>query len=163
MKKQVLTIVFAALLVALAQAQTIPQTTLGLRLGGNKGFNSEVSAQFEMGALNRLETDLGLRLADRYYGWSLFGTYQWVNDLGGEFQWFWGAGAGMGNWSNYPKYEADNDGGYFLAVAGHIGAEYLPASYPIQIGLDFRPRLGIFNVWESAISLDPALSIRYIF
>ncbi|MDB4297452.1 hypothetical protein N9901_01720 [Flavobacteriaceae bacterium] len=149
-------IVFSALS---AQAQEVSQT-LGLRLGDNDGLGYEISYQKPTGD-NRLQLDLGLRSSDNSDAYKLTGTYQWVKDLSSladGFQWFYGAGAGIGHVSiDVPGV----DGETFVNAAGTVGIEY-KFDFPLQLSLDARPEIGILN-GDSDLGLDLALGVRYVF
>jgi hypothetical protein len=121
-----------------------------------------------------LELDLGTRnqayrLNGYYYdsrAIKLEGLYQWVWQIDGGFNWYAGAGGGIGSYSNnvvnnYPT------SGTFLLVAGDIGIEYL-FDFPLQLSLDFRPEIGFGDYKYSNQNLntfgpDLALGIRYRF
>jgi hypothetical protein len=146
-----------------AQAQDIADNAIGLRLGDSDGFGAEISYQRALGDANRLEFDLGWRDGDRYNGFKLAGLYQWVMNLDGNFNWYVGAGGGLGSFS------IDNPGGKditdtFIFAAGDIGIEY-NFDIPLLISLDFRPEIGFGNELydNNDLDFDIALGIRYQF
>jgi hypothetical protein len=170
-------IVTAILLIGLgfsATAQEISKNAIGLRLGNNDGFGGEVSYQRRLSKNNRLELDLGMRNQTyRNSGYNyesravkLEALYQWIWQIDGGFNWYAGAGGGIGSYSNnvvnnYPT------SGTFLLVAGEIGIEYL-FDFPLQLSLDFRPEVGFGDYKYSNQNLntfgpDLALGIRYRF
>ena len=107
---------------------------------------------------NRLEVDLGWRSARDYDGFKLTGIYQWVWELDGDFNWYAGAGGGLGS------YGFDNsalDDETFVFVAGNVGIEYI-FDIPLLLSLDFRPELG-FGDFNDDLDFDIALGIRYRF
>lgn len=79
-----------------------------------------------------------------------------MNKLDGRFNWFIGAGAGVGS------YETPNNDGIFALVAGDVGIEY-NFDAPWVISLDVRPELGLTNDYSDDLDLDIALGIRYQF
>ncbi|MGK0253869.1 MAG: hypothetical protein ACI9OE_001349 [Mariniflexile sp.] len=146
-----------------ASAQDISENAIGLRLGDSNGVGAEISYQRALGGNNRLELDLGWRDGDNYNGFKLTGLYQWVFPLDGAFNWYVGAGGGVGSFS------FDNPGGKdisdtFIFAAGDIGIEY-GFDIPLQLALDFRPELGFGDdVYDNNdLDFDIALSIRYQF
>lgn len=158
----------ALMLIGLAwstQAQDISKNALGLRLGNNDGFGGEVSYQRGLSRSNRLELDLGFRNNNDVNAYKLVGLYQWVWDLDQGFNWYAGAGAGLGNWS-YNHAGVSNSGTFILAT-GDIGVEY-NFDIPLQLSLDFRPEFYLNNTGtnkfrENSFGPDIALGIRYRF
>ena len=139
-------------------AQDISENAIGLRLGDSDGFGAEISYQRALGEANRLEVDLGWRSARDYDGFKLTGIYQWVWELDGDFNWYAGAGGGLGS------YGFDNsalDDETFVFVAGNVGIEYV-FDIPLLLSLDFRPELG-FGDFNDDLDFDIALGIRYRF
>ncbi|RNL91418.1 hypothetical protein ED312_04390 [Sinomicrobium pectinilyticum] len=155
-------IVFLAVLfvgtMATSQAQEISPNALGLRLGDSKGFGAEISYQRALGANNRLELDLGWRDSDNVDAFKLTGLYQWVWNLEGNFNWYAGAGGGLGSYDNN---DIDDSGAFFF-IAGDVGIEY-DFDIPLILSLDFRPELGFTDEYRDGLDLDIALGIRYQF
>lgn len=143
-----------------AQAQDISKNALGLRIGDNDGLGTEISYQRGLGGNNRLELDLGWRSSNDVDGFKLAGLYQWVWNIEGGFNWYAGAGGGVGTWS-YENNGNKDSGSYFFA-AGDIGIEY-NFDFPLQLSLDFRPELYFNNddFIDDNFGPDIALGIRY--
>ena len=137
-------------------AQRISKNAIGLRIGDNDGFGGEISYQRHLGADNRLEFDLGWRNSNEVDAFKLVGLYQWVKPLDGNFNWYIGAGAGIGS------FDAGENDGTFLVLAGDIGIEY-NFDIPLLISLDMRPELGFNDNYSDDLDLDIALGIRYQF
>lgn len=147
-----------------SNAQEISNNALGLRLGDSDGFGAEISYQHALGSNNRLELDLGWRDGKNYDGFKLAGLYQWVFPLEGNFNWYVGAGGGLGSFSvNNPGGGDDFDDTFFF-LAGDIGIEY-NFDIPLLLSLDFRPELGFGNDLydNNDLDFDIALGIRYQF
>jgi|APLak6261673822_1056097.scaffolds.fasta_scaffold01127_5 opacity protein-like surface antigen len=164
MKKLILSAFMLLGLAFSAQAQDISKNALGLRLGDNDGFGGEISYQRGMGSNNRLEFDLGWRNSKDVDAFKLVGLYQWIWNIDGGFNWYAGAGAGVGSWS-YNK-NGFKDSGSFVLAAGDIGIEYNFQEAPIQLSLDFRPEFYLNNSGdnqfrENDFGPDIALGIRY--
>ncbi len=150
-------------LAALAlNAQDISDNALGLRLGDSDGFGAEISYQRALTDTNRLEVDLGWRSNSNVSGFKLTGLYQWVWHLDGNFNWYAGAGGGIGS------FDIDVPGGNetdtFIFAAGDIGIEY-NFDIPLILSLDFRPEIGFgnSNFNNNDLDFDIALGIRYQF
>lgn len=170
MKKLILSTFMLIGLAFSLNAQDISKNAIGLRLGDNDGFGGEVSYQRGLSKNNRLEFDLGWRDSKNYDALKLVGLYQWVWNIDGGFNWYAGAGAGIGSWhAKYYKYNNgiaqnyyyDEKGAFFL-LAGDIGIEY-NFDFPLQLSLDFRPEL-YFNSDDfrnDSFGPDIALGIRY--
>jgi hypothetical protein len=158
MKKLLL---FATILFGfIANAQNISENALGLRLGSNNGFGSEISYQRKLSSNNRLELDLGWRSSHSINATKLTGLYQWVWNIDQEFNWYAGFGGGLGSWNT--ANTVNKDSGTFLYVAGTIGIEY-NFDIPLQISLDLRPEIGGNGYYENNFGTDLALGIRYKF
>jgi hypothetical protein len=143
-------------------AQNISKNALGLRLGDSNGYGAEISYQHALGENNRLELDLGWRNGNDYNGFKLAGLYQWVYTLDGDFNWYVGAGGGLGSFDGKKALDGIND--TFFFAAGDIGIEY-NFDIPLMLSLDFRPELGFGNdnLNNNDLDFDIALGIRYQF
>lgn len=166
MKKLFFLTLFIVGSVFTTQAQEIADNAIGLRFGGGDGLGAEVSYQRALGASNnRLELDLGWRNDSNFDAFKLVGLYQWVWNIEAGFNWYAGAGGGIGNVSDNRRAELKGDAneGMFLLLAGDIGIEY-NFDIPLLISLDFRPELG-FNDYDvvNRFSPDVALGVRYQF
>jgi len=157
MKKFIFIMALVAGSLSFANGQ-IADHALGLRFAGSSGFGTEISYQHGLSSLNRLEFDLGFRNSNHYDGWGVSGTYQWVWNLQGDFNWYAGAGAKLGSWSNIST-SSSRESGMFLGAVGTIGVEYV---FPIglQLAIDARPEIGLINhgSW-----IDLGLAVRYQF
>lgn len=145
------------------QAQEISENAVGLRLGGGEGFGPEVTYQRFIWENNRIEADLGLRNKGDFSAVKLVGLYQWVWPLENGFNWYAGAGAGLGSVHD-SRGKKRHDDGVFALVAGNVGIEYNFEDVPLQLALDFRPEIALanYNVYSS-FGPDFGLSIRYRF
>ncbi|TRZ45298.1 hypothetical protein [Robertkochia solimangrovi] len=163
MKKLILFSVILLGFTAAGFAQTISKNALGLRLGDSDGFGAEISYQRGISSNNRLEFDLGWRDSNHYDAFKLTGLYQWLFPLDGNFNWYVGAGGGIGSYdydNDYNQLGVD-DSGTFVVAAGDIGIEY-NFNIPLLLSLDFRPELG-FGDFNDDLDFDIALGIRYQF
>lgn len=139
-----------------SQAQSIADHALGLRLGDNDGFGTEISYQHGLSENNRLELDLGWRSSNNVDSFKLTGLYQWVWNIDQGFNWYVGAGGGVG------AVDTEfTDSEFFALIAGDIGIEY-DFNIPLLLSLDFRPELG-FSDYHDDVDFDIALGIRYQF
>ncbi|WP_456437305.1 hypothetical protein [Psychroserpens sp.] len=167
MKKLILLTIALIGFAIVSNAQDIAENAIGLRLGDSDGFGAEISYQRAFSAFgdnNRIEANLGWRSGDNYDGFKLAGLYQWVWLLDGDFNWYTGAGAGIGSVSvnNAPK-GVDSSNTYVFA-AGNIGIEY-NFDIPLLLALDFRPEIGFGSddFDTNDVDFDIALSVRYKF
>lgn len=153
-------LLFTLCLTGFVNAQEISNHAIGLRLGDSDGMGAEVSYQKALGDSNRLEADLGWRSSKNVDAFKLTGLYQWVWNIDGGFNWYAGAGGGVGSWS-YNKHGFKDSGTFFFA-AGDVGIEY-NFDFPLLISLDVRPELGFTKEYRDDLDLDIALSARYQF
>jgi len=164
MKKLILSIIAVGCLLLTANAQEIADNAIGLRLGGNDGFETAISYQHALGENNRLEVDLGWKNSKKYDGFKLAGLYQWVWQLDGSFNWYAGVGGGIASYSWDSPFENGDDGEAFIFAAGDIGIEY-NFDIPLLISLDFRPEIGFGDDLydNNDLDFDIAFGIRYQF
>lgn len=161
MKKLIL-LTFCLLGFALnSQAQDFADNAIGLRLGNNNGVGTEISYQHALTDNNRLELDLGWSSRGNYDAFRLTGIYQWVWNIEDNFNWFAGAGAGVGSIDDNVN-DNEDDSGLFLSAVGNVGIEY-DFDFPLVVSLDFRPEIGIINAYDEDLGLDLALGLRYQF
>ncbi len=149
---------------SVVSAQRISDNALGLRLGNSDGFGAEISYQRSLGRFHRLEVNLGWRDSRDFDAFKLGGLYHWVRKLDGNFNWYYGAGGGLGNVDfDNDRFDGDEDG-LFLFAAGNIGIEY-NFDIPLLLSLDFRPEIGIlgYGGFDDNLDFDIALGIRYQF
>ncbi|MFD0861960.1 hypothetical protein ACFQ1M_07060 [Sungkyunkwania multivorans] len=163
MKKHILFLGIFFSAVAMMQAQNIAKNALGLRLGDNDGFGAEISYQRGLGDDNRLEFDLGWRDGNNFDAFKLAALYQWVWRIDGGFNWYAGAGGGIGN-VDFESPVPGIDGGSetFIFAAGDIGIEY-NFEIPLLISLDFRPEIIFNDAFDDDVDFDIALGLRYQF
>lgn len=141
-------------------AQNISENSIGLRLGSNDGFGTELSYQRKLSNTNRLEIDLGWRTSQNISATKLTGLYHWVWNLDGDFNWYAGIGGGLGSYRN--SNTLNNGSGTFFYAAGDIGIEY-NFEFPLQLSLDLRPELGGVGYYNNNYGSDIALGVRYNF
>ena len=95
-------LLLACLFTVTISAQEISDNALGLRLGDSDGFGAEISYQRLLSRYHRLELNLGWRDSREYDAFKVTGLYEWVRHIDGNFNWFYGAGAGFGSASFEP-------------------------------------------------------------
>ncbi|UOB17433.1 hypothetical protein [Abyssalbus ytuae] len=156
MKKIVLLCVMALAFAFTGFSQEISKNAIGLRIGDSDGLGAEVSYQRGIGGNNRLEFDLGWRNSDDVDAFKLAALYQWVMPIDGGFNWYVGAGGGIGS------FDAPGADGTFLFGAGDLGIEY-NFDIPLLISLDMRPELSFNDDYSDDLDLDIAIGIRYQF
>ncbi len=139
-----------------ALSQDISKNAIGLRIGDNNGIGTEVSYQRHLKNNNRIEANLGWRNSRNIDAFKLIGLYQWVKPIDGDFNWYYGAGAGIGT------FDTDQANGSFALIAGDIGVEY-NFDFPLLVSLDFRPELGFNDDFNNGLDFDIALGVRYQF
>ena len=146
-------------------AQDLSDHSIGLRLSDSDGFGAEISYQKSIGRYNRAEFNLGWRDSRDFDAFKLSGVYQWVHQIEGGFNWYYGAGGGVGSvdFESVPDEVEDNDG-VFVFVAGNLGVEY-DFDIPLLLSLDVRPEIGIlgYDGFDNGFLFDIALGIRYQF
>ncbi|MEM8846075.1 MAG: hypothetical protein AAGD17_03130 [Bacteroidota bacterium] len=145
-------------------SQSISEHAIGLRLGDSDGFGAEISYQKSIGRYNRAELNLGWRDSREFDAFKLTGVYQWVHQLDGNFNWYYGVGGGLGSVDFEPVPDGDDNDGLFVFAAGNLGVEY-DFDIPLLLSLDFRPEIGLlgYDGFDNSFDFDIALGIRYQF
>lgn len=133
------------------EAQQIADNAIGIRVGDNNGFGTEINYQRAISENNRLEFGLGWNSSSNANGFKLTGIYQWVWNIDGDFNWYAGAGGGVGS----------SKSNSFIFVAGDVGIEY-DFDIPLLISLDIRPEIGFGN-YRNDLGFDIGLGLRYQF
>lgn len=162
MKKLILSCIIFLGFITTAMAQDISPNAIGIRVGDNDGFGTEVNYQRNLGNARRLELGLGWRDASNFNAIRLTGLYQWVWNLDGNFNWYVGFGGAVGSFDFDDTFINDDSDEFFFNTAGVVGIEY-DFDFPILISLDFRPEIGIINDVDDDLEFDIALGIRYQF
>lgn len=164
MKKILICIVVTLGFLISANAQEISKNAIGLRLGDNDGFGTEVNYQRGLGDNNRLEIGAQLNGNKNVNVFKATGLYQWVWNIDGGFNWYAGVGGGLGlvNFDN-DNFTGNNgpEDETFLFAAGTVGIEY-NFDFPLLLSLDVRPEFG-FGDFRDDLGLDFALGVRYQF
>ena len=162
MKKPVLILVALIAFIFSAYAQRVSDNAIGLRLGDNDGFGTEINYQRGLSESSRLEFGLSWHGHDQFNSFKLVGLYQWVFPLDGNFNWYVGAGGGVGQINYDTDFPGDPDDETFLLAAGDIGIEY-NFNIPLMLSLDFRPEIGFSDYHDDDFDFDLGLGIRYQF
>ena len=157
MKKLLLSICLLTVGIFTTNAQDISENAIGIRFSENSGVGAEISYQRGLSDNNRLEIDLGIRGNSTYSAFKLTGLYEWVWQLEGDFNWYAGAGGGLGSW----KIKNTDSSDVFIFAAGVVGIEY-NFDFPLLVSLDFRPEIGFSDLYDG-INADFGLSARYTF
>ena len=145
MKKSFYTLVFCLFSFA-TFAQNMSENAIGVRFSENSGVGAEISYQRALSGSNRLEANLGIRSGTV----KLAGLYEWVWKLDGSFNWYVGAGGGLGNLNDSVS----------IFGAGVVGVEY-DFEIPLQLAFDFRPEL--YFSGGDGLDSDFGLAVRYQF
>ena len=159
MKRVTFLALFVLFTTASLTAQNLANHTLGLRLGDSDGFAAEISYQKSIGRYNRAELNLGWQDSREYDAFKLAGVYQWVQNIDGGFNWYYGVGGGIGSadFAPVPNTPDDNDG-TFVFAAGNLGIEY-DFDFPLLLSIDIRPELGLlgYSGFDNSFLFDFAL------
>ena len=121
---------------------------LGIRFGDVSGGKVAIDGIFGTGQFSRIHADVS-------FGDGVGIDVLWdflYRPLGGEaFNWYAGVG---------PYIQIADP--FWFGVAGEIGLEYLFATVPIALGIDWRPSLSIIESTEFHVG-GFGLNVRYVF
>ena len=144
--------------------------SLGFRTGSGQVSGAEISYQYKLNSLNRIQIDLGLRSREGVDAFKISGLYQWVAnlpELGKGFNWHYGFGAGLG-FISYDRgiFLTEDYRPTLISLDGMVGLEYSfkeVADIPLQAGIDVKPSVQLFSNYFDLIGVDLALSLRWQF
>jgi len=139
-------------------AQVMSPNAIGIRLGDNDGFGSEISYQRLLDSKTRLELDLGWRNNSNYNALKLTGIHQWVSPIVKRLNWYVGAGASAGFYDD----NGNTNNQLFISANGNLGIEY-NFKIPLLLSFDLRPEISINNNYSNGIDVDSGFSLRYQF
>lgn len=157
MKKSIFIIGLLLASIGGIKAQENSKNAIGIRLGDNNGFGSEISYQHRLNEENRLEINLGFRSNSEFKNTKITGIYQWTWPLENNFNWYVGVGGGLGTWKDKVSSSSDT----FIFGSGNVGIEY-SFDIPLLVSFDYRSEVGFTDVYDG-INSDFALSLRYTF
>lgn len=157
MKKLIL-LSFIAGLLLFVKTETFAQTyenAIGIRLGSYNGINYKTF----LNSNKALDLNLSFRNNDelnRFFLTGLYEVHNTIDEVPG-LHWYYGGGASIGSYKR-KNFEGD----LFLSADGVIGLDYAFSSAPINLALDWRPRLEI-TPNSNLRTGDLGLSIRFTF
>ncbi len=157
MKKLLLLCLTAGLILMVqssANAQSY-ENAIGVRIGSYNGVNFKTFINTN----KALDFNLSVRSNNNFKRVILTGLYQVhnpINDAPGLL-WYYGAGASVGS------YKVDNfEGDLFLSADGVLGLDYKIAGAPLNLAIDWRPRLALAPDTNFGTG-DVGLAIRLTF
>ena len=151
-------------------------------IGVNLGYGVDVSYQHSIGESNMIDLSVNI---PAFVGVGVTTTYDWVNPFGtvipwnnkGEWNWNLGVGAGLGIYHPFATVSELNEqggldkvwaGNIYAGAVGHVGVSY-DFWFPLQLSLDYRPNIGIYNSYGgvhfnmTGIITGVTLGVRYLF
>ncbi|WP_290842913.1 hypothetical protein [Flavobacterium sp.] len=155
-----------------AEAQTVRDNAIGIRLSAGDGIGADVSYQRRVFSKNRLEFDLGLRDQDHYDQVKFMAGFHWIIPIEQGFNFYAGPAIGAGRWetNHWNDVPGDyRDDGGFGVIAGVAGLEYVFPNIPLQLSFDIRPeahfgdRRDDFDRDYHALVPDVGLAARFTF
>ena len=162
MKKIIATLVFIFATVTFSFSQDFKKNAIGIRIGGGDGAFTEANYQHRFDEHNRLEAGIGWSGTSYWSSWAVTGMYQWVMPIAGGFEWYLGLGPMVGHWNEVYVDYYGGDGGVYVSGVLIAGAQYVFPEIPLQISLDIRPEIAIYNRWDD-VGGGFGISIRYLF
>ena len=155
MKRIVLTMILAAGMVILANAQDY-KTGIGLRFGDGAGITVKHFLN-NRGAIEGF-------LFSKWHGFNITGLYE-IHDIAFDvdrLKWFYGFGAHIGFYNgDYVRWGEPGYAYNVFGIDGVAGLEYSFTEAPINLGLDLKPALNL--VGYTGFWMEFGLSARYIF
>jgi hypothetical protein len=156
--KKLLLICLTAMFIVIGRSNANAQSyenAIGVRVGSYNGVNFKTFINTN----KALDFNLSVRNNNHFKRVILTGLYQVhnpINDAPG-LQWYYGAGASVGS------YKVDHlDGDLFLSADGVIGLDYKIDGAPLNLAIDWRPRLALAPDTDFGTG-DIGLAIRFTF
>jgi len=149
-----LTAVFIFLASSNAQAQNY-ENAIGVRLGSYNGVNFKTF----LNSNKALDLNLSFRNNNDLKRFLLTGLYEVHNPIEGapSLLWYYGGGGSIGSYKR-----RDFDGDLWLSADGVLGLDYKIEGAPLNLAIDWRPRLEI-TPDTNLRTEDVGLSIRLTF
>jgi len=149
-----LTAVFIFLASSNAQAQNY-ENAIGVRLGSYNGVNFKTF----LNSNKALDLNLSFRNNNDLKRFLLTGLYEVHNPIEGApgLLWYYGGGGSIGSYKR-----RDFDGDLWLSADGVLGLDYKIEGAPLNLAIDWRPRLEI-TPDTNLRTEDVGLSIRLTF
>ncbi len=157
MKKLFLLSLVAAIFISAgrdAKAQDY-KNAIGVRVGSYNGVNFKTVLHSN----KALDLNLAVRSNDHISRFILTGLYEVHNPIAGApgLLWYYGGGGSLGSYKR-----KDNDGDLFLSADGVLGLDYKIEGAPLNLAIDWRPRLELTPDTDFRIG-DVGLAIRFTF
>ncbi len=149
-----LTVGFIFLANSNAQAQNY-ENAIGVRLGSYNGINFKTF----LNSNKALDLNLSFRNNNDLKRFLLTGLYEVHNPIEGApgLLWYYGGGGSIGSYKR-----RDFDGDLWLSADGVLGLDYKIEGAPLNLAIDWRPRLEI-TPDTNLRTEDVGLSIRLTF
>ncbi|WP_411273657.1 hypothetical protein [Daejeonella sp.] len=157
MKKLLLLCLTAGLLLitqSSANAQSY-ENAIGVRIGSYNGVNFKTF----LNTNKALDLNLSVRSNDDFKRFILTGLYEVHNPINGApgLLWYYGGGGSIGSYK-VKNFESD----VFLSADGVLGLDYKIDGIPLNLALDWRPRLELTPNTNFGTG-DVGLAIRLTF
>ena len=157
MKKLLLLCLTAGLLLitqSSANAQSY-ENAIGVRIGSYNGVNFKTF----LNTNKALDLNLSVRSNDDFKRFILTGLYEVHNPINGApgLLWYYGGGGSIGSYK-VRNFESD----VFLSADGVLGLDYKIDGIPLNLALDWRPRLELTPDTNFGTG-DVGLAIRLTF
>lgn len=150
MKNLVLPILFFAFFASQnTKAQVNEKNAIGIKTALINTYGTEISWQHKLEEDRRFEVGFNYNEGD----FKLTGLHEWVWELGGNFNWFLGAGVQVDKRASTQ---------YLISAAGNAGIEY-NFKIPMQISLDVQPNVEVFGTFLYFNDVPFAVALRYKF
>jgi hypothetical protein len=156
--RKILLLSLTAGFLLLAKTDVTAQTyenSIGVRLGPYNGINYKTF----LNSNKALDLNLSFRNNDDLNRFFFTALYEVHNPIEGApgLLWYYGGGASIGSYKR-----KDFEGDLFLSADGVIGLDYKIEGAPINLALDWRPRLEV-TPNSNLRSGDLGLAIRFTF
>lgn len=142
------------------KAQQTYQNAIGIRLGAYNGLNFKTFLQSD----NALDFNLSFRNNNNFKRFIFTGLYEVHNNIDGApgLKWYYGGGGSLGSIKRDDENGRKYDGDLFLSADGVLGLDYKIDAAPINLSLDWRPRLELTPNTDINAG-DVGLAIRFTF
>lgn len=131
------------------------ENAIGVRLGSYKGLNYKTF----LNSNKALDLNLSFRNNDDLNRFIFTGLYEVHNPIAGApgLLWYYGGGGSIGS---YKRRDFEDD--LFLSADGVLGLDYKIDGAPLNLSIDWRPRLELTSNNDSRTD-DVGLAIRFTF
>ncbi len=170
--KNLITLVFAALLLAAPLTETTAQKSMDYQtaIGLRAGWGVSLTGKHFINDNHAIEGILNYRSFGGFgvsWGWmrisGLYLVHQPLDDVIDGLGWYYGGGAYVGFWTGDFDFGVRSDrNSTFIGISGALGLDYTFADVPLNVSVDWIPSFRLTGGGTGFTGEVGGLAVRYI-